>query len=256
MATAPEKLLFLLYYFKNYPTFDVLATCFGMSRSKTCENFHKLLPILKETLSRIGAMPRSRFENVEDMREALGEIDQIIIDVTERAHRRPADNEKQASMYSGKKKRHTVKNTVISAADKVILFVGQTFTGHNHDYAMLKAEFPPSMPWFENINVLADLGYQGIKSDYEGDRIEIPAKKPRKSKAVPKPELSEEKKSENRALSKVRIFVENAIGGMKRYNILNHPFRNRKTNFVDDAIALCAGLWNLLLPNKTELSFI
>ncbi len=256
LATVPEKLLFLLYYMKNYPTFDVLATGFGMSRSKACENFHSLLPVLKETLSRIGAVPHSRFENVEDMRKALGEIDQIIIDVTERAHRRPADNEKQASMYSGKKKRHTVKNTVISAADKVILSVGQTFTGHNHDYAMLKEEFPPDEPWFENINVLADLGYQGIQSDYEGDRIEIPSKKPRKSKADPKPVLSEEKKSENRAISRVRIIVENAIGGMKRYNILNHPFRNRRDNFVDDIIALCAGLWNMILPNKTELNFI
>ena len=101
LATAPVKLLFLLYYLKNYPTFDVLAACFGMSRSKACENFHKLLPILKETLSRIRAIPCSRFENVEDMRKALGDIERIIIDVTGRAHRRPADNEKQASMYSG-----------------------------------------------------------------------------------------------------------------------------------------------------------
>ncbi len=73
---------------------------------------------------------------------------------------------------------------------------------------------------------------------------------------VPKPELSEEKKSENQALSRVRILVENAIGGMKRYNILNHLFRNRKENFVDDVIALCAGLWNMILPNKTEMNFI
>ncbi|MDM8540557.1 hypothetical protein QUF90_05665 [Desulfococcaceae bacterium HSG9] len=44
----------------------------------------------------MGAMPRSRFENVKNMRKALGEVERIIIDVTERAHRRPADNEKQA----------------------------------------------------------------------------------------------------------------------------------------------------------------
>ncbi|MDM8544472.1 transposase family protein [Desulfococcaceae bacterium HSG9] len=54
----------------------------------------------------------------------------------------------------------------------------------------------------------------------------------------------------------MRIIVENAIGGMKRYNILNHPFRNRRDNFVDDIIALCAGLWNMTLPDKTELNFI
>ena len=34
---------------------------------------------------------------------------------------------------------------------------------------------------------------------------------------------------------------------MKRYNILVHSFRNRKENFEDDVIGVCAGLWNLIL---------
>jgi len=49
------------------------------------------------------------------------------------------------------------------------------------------------------------------------------------------------------ALSHVRIFVENAIAGIKRFNILMHAFRNRWTNMEDDVIALCAGLENFLL---------
>ena len=49
------------------------------------------------------------------------------------------------------------------------------------------------------------------------------------------------------ALSQVRIFIEHAIGGMKRYNILVHVFRNRKVDFEDDAIGVCAGLWNFAL---------
>ena len=51
----------------------------------------------------------------------------------------------------------------------------------------------------------------------------------------------------NKALSQVRIFVEHAIGGMKRYNILVHSFRNRKEHFEDDVIGICAGLWNFIL---------
>jgi hypothetical protein len=34
---------------------------------------------------------------------------------------------------------------------------------------------------------------------------------------------------------------------MKRYNILVHSFRNRTEHFEDDAIGVCAGLWNLVL---------
>lgn len=140
-----------------------------------------------------------------------------------------------------------VKNTIMSTVAKWVVFVGSTFSGHEHDYTMLKAEFPPELPWFENLHALLDLGYQGILTDYVGENIEIPHKKPRKSQKNPQPKLTNEQKAENQALSRVRIFVENAIGGIKRFNILVHAFRNRKTHMEDDVIALCAGLWNFLL---------
>jgi len=135
----------------------------------------------------------------------------------------------------------------MSLPDKFIVFLGRTFSGHNHDYSMLKKELPPDVDWFTDINVLVDLGYLGMQSDYEGDQIEVPHKKPRKSKKNPSPRLSEEQKATNKVLSQVRIFVEHAIGGMKRYNILVHAFRNRIKNFEDDVIGVCAGLWNLVL---------
>jgi hypothetical protein len=140
-----------------------------------------------------------------------------------------------------------VKNTVISTVDKVILFVGRTFTGRNHDYKMLKKEFPPDLDWFSELIVLADLGYLGLQSDYEGDKLALPHKKPRKSKKNPDPQLTDEQKAANKILSQVRIFVENAIGGIKRYNILVHAFRNHKKNFQDDVIAVAAALWNFAL---------
>jgi len=135
----------------------------------------------------------------------------------------------------------------MSRLDKFIVFLGRTFTGHHHDYTMLKAELPPELDWFTDLKVLVDLGYLGIQTDYAGERIEIPIKKPRKSKKNPDPHLTDEEKATNRALSQVRIYVENAIGGIKRYNILVHRFRNHKHNFEDDVIGICAGLWNFAL---------
>jgi len=89
---------------------------------------------------------------------------------------------------------------------------------------------------------MAALGYQGIRSDYQGALIEMPHKKPSKSKANPKPELTAVQRAENRAVSQVRIFVEYALGGRKRCNILAQRFRNRKENFEDDAIGICTAL--------------
>lgn len=116
-----------------------------------------------------------------------------------------------------------------------------------HDYAMFKKEFPPEEQWFDLVQVLVDLGYQGILSDYACGDIQIPHKKPRKSKKNPVTSLSDEQKAENQALSKVRISVENAICGLKRYNILVHRFRNHKTSFDDDVISIAAGIWNFNL---------
>ena len=136
---------------------------------------------------------------------------------------------------------------MISTVGKMILFLGQTFAGHTHDYTMLKQEFPPEEAWFEFLQVLVDLGYQGILKDYVGEAIYVPHKKPRKSKKKPVTSLTDEQKAENQALSKIRIFVENAIGGLKRYNILVHRFRNHKKSFDDDVVGIAAGLWNFNL---------
>jgi DDE superfamily endonuclease len=128
-----------------------------------------------------------------------------------------------------------------------MVFLGRTVSGHNHDDHMLRQELPPDLDWCIDMNVLVDLGYLGIQSDYGGDQIAVPHKKPRQSKKNPSPALSDEQKATNRALSQGRIFIEHAIGGMKRYTILVHGFRNRKAHFEDDAIGICAGLWNLVL---------
>ena len=148
-----------------------------------------------------------------------------------------------------------MKNTILATLKKFILFIGNTFGGRNHDYSMLKQESPPEYDWFEDIAVLVDLGYQGIQNDYKGERIVLPCKKPRKSKKNPVTLLTPEQKTVNRALGRLRIFVENAIGGIKRYNtcapvvwgILVHHFRNHKAGFVDDVIANSAALWNFSL---------
>jgi DDE superfamily endonuclease len=108
-------------------------------------------------------------------------------------------------------------------------------------------ELPPEIAWFADLQVFVDLGYRGRQSEYRGDPIESPHKKPRKSKKKAHPQLSEEQKTAKKVLRQVRIFVAHAIGGMKRYNILVYSFRNHKENFEDDVIGICAGLWNLAL---------
>ena len=45
LPTIVEKLQFVLYYYKTYPTFDVLGTQFAMARSKANENLGRVLDL-------------------------------------------------------------------------------------------------------------------------------------------------------------------------------------------------------------------
>jgi len=104
LPTIRQKLIFLLYYLKVYPTFDVLGAQFGLCRSKACENLHKLMPILHQTLIELGVLPNRQWTSVEEFCATFSYVDQILIDVTERAYRRETDNAAQREKYSGKKK--------------------------------------------------------------------------------------------------------------------------------------------------------
>jgi hypothetical protein len=135
----------------------------------------------------------------------------------------------------------------MSLPDKRIVFLGRTFRGHHHDDTMLQQAFPPEVDWCTALKVRVERGSLGMKSDDSGDQIAIPTQKPRKSQQHPNPQLSDEQRAAHTAVSRVRICIEHAIGGMKRYNILVHTFRNRIEHFEDDVIGVCAGLWNLVL---------
>lgn len=104
LPTMADKLLFVLYYYKTYPTCDVLGTQFEMVRSKANENLHKLSPILYDTLVHSELMPYRELGTPEELKAALKGMDQVIIDATERAYRRSTEDAKQREHYSGKKK--------------------------------------------------------------------------------------------------------------------------------------------------------
>ena len=104
LSTLAEKLLFVLYYYKTSPTFDVLGTQCEMGRSKANENLHKLSPILYDTLVDLALMPYRELGTPAALKAALKGVDQVIIDATERAYRRSTEDAKQREHSSGKKK--------------------------------------------------------------------------------------------------------------------------------------------------------
>jgi len=108
---------------------------------------------------------------------------------------------------------------------------------------MFKEEFPPDQDWLKNFCVRVDLGFLGIEKDYACKELLLPNKKKKKQ------ELSAEQKTENKLLASERIYVEHAIGGMKRYRILSDRLRIHDVELYNVILGVCAGLWNFYLTH-------
>lgn len=254
LSTPELKLFFLLYYLKNYPTFDVLGGLFDLSPSKAKENVSRLFPVLKQAEKQLQILPHRHLHRPAEHRPTADQKAQqahennvkIIIDATERPCQRPTHARTQKRYYSGKKRRHTLKNTIIADGARGLCVVGPTAPGSQHDFALLKKELDPEQPGLSDVEAIVDLGYQGIVERYPTlETIHIPHKKPRKTKANPNPCLTPQQKKENRSIGRARVAVEHLIGDLKVFRILSDRFRNRIDQMADQAIVLVAGLCNL-----------
>ena len=140
---------------------------------------------------------------------------------------------------------------LITTKNRKIHYISNLYIGREHDYSILKAEFPANMPWFEDKEVHLDLGFQGFQDTYTTEKTYLPHKKKRTKKGMPN-ELSEEQKNSNKEQAKHRVVVEHSIGGMKRFSIIKHQInvksiRSINTNVINTIIGVCAGLWNFLI---------
>lgn len=145
------------------------------------------------------------------------EVEEIIIDATEQQIERPKKGQK--AFYSGKKKRHTNKTEIRILPKGRIVHVSKTKPGAVHDFEVYKKE--PPIP--KDSTALGDSGYQGL--DKLHIRTEIPFKA---SKNKP---LDKEDKAYNRALSRIRVKVENVLGQIKVFRILSDRYRNKNKRY-------------------------
>jgi len=195
-------------------------------------------------------MPKREFENVEEFIDHLSTAKELIFDGTENLTERPQNNERQRNKFSGKKKTHTDIAMVLSDKATRIYYVSEYYDGKHNDMGILKNEFNPEKDWFSNFKVLFDLGFVGVEKLYKFKELIIGEKKPKKSKKNPKPELTQEQKIKNKAVSRERIFVEHAIGKMKKYRILKNRCRLKCMKIKNRILGVEAALWNYQVELK------
>jgi len=228
-----DQLLMLLIYYRTYVSHDFLAFLFGIDDSTVCRNFRALEPLL----AGIFRVPERKVELQPD------EIKEAFFDASERPKNRP--KRRQRRYYSGKKKRHTLKNQFVVVRKRKragrrkakqkekrrlrVAAVSATSPGKVHDKKVYD-ESRTIVP--AGVESYGDTGYQGTT-----------LRTPHKKKA--KQELTRRQRRGNRRISRKRIAAEHAIGKMKVWRIASERFRNptrRHTLIIKNV----AGLHNLM----------
>lgn len=261
-----ERLLMLLLYYRMYLTQELMTLLFEVENKATISRaigqvrpvFESVLPVPERARKTVMALAeketqrrRGRINNVEDFLQHYPELS-ILIDGTEQPKQRPQDKKKRKSDYSGKKRRHTLKQIITATAKGIILDQSPSVGGRCHDFRAFKAhvaedwlggagvEGSAMFEQLQSLRVVAttDSGFTGI------DKLSLPITTRVVERARRNHPLSPEQKVLNRVRSRERIKVEHTIGHRKKYRIASAVYRNADENY-DEAMNIVGGLVNL-----------
>lgn len=117
------------------------------------------------------------------------------------------------------------------------------YVGSTHDFSIFKEEriqdlLPSKTP------IYIDTGFEGINKLCPDCKIKKPKKKTKNKK------LNGGEKLGNRLISRERVKVEHAIGGVKKYKIASSNFRGINQS-MDDILKVACSLWNLHVYEKS-----
>jgi IS5 family transposase len=230
LESAEQKLFFILLYYKAYPTQDVMGLLFGITQGQVSEWVRQLTAAVSQLIPLHRPARQARqLAQVLAKEPALWEV---IIDGTERRLPRPQHRGKQKRFYSGRKKRHAVKNVVIVGRHKV-LWCSPTVPARWHDKKVAeKAQL--RLP--KSVALLGDSGFEGLETGPTGAITPWKRRNGRR--------LHWKRRDFNRLLASERIAVEHTFASVKRLRILRDEFRNRRKGMIDEVMAIGCTLHN------------
>jgi hypothetical protein len=109
-----DRFLMLLVYYRLYITYTLAGFLFDLDQSNICMDIQKIESLVRECVP----VPQKIY-NITKRLKTPEEVEQYFpgfiafIDSTEQQIPRPVDKKRKKEYYSGKKKRHTVKNQLM-----------------------------------------------------------------------------------------------------------------------------------------------
>lgn len=219
-----DQLLLSVIWLKRYLVYDMLGLFFDIDKSTVSRDIELMLQLLKIPIS-----PRHRqgkpIRTLEELRQELPEIDDIIADATEQPIERPRDGRRRKSRHSGKKRAFTMKTQIAALPNGLIIHTSKSVGGRKHDYRLFKESgLPEIVP--KDSKLYADRGYQGVAEDYPDLRVFTPVKCSRS-----KHKLTPSEQKYGKILNRIRIKAEHALAHLKQYEVLKHQYRHQLHNY-------------------------
>lgn len=208
-----EKVLLGLLYLRHNTSHEVVGRMVGFSADTSENAFVEVLPVLQRLFPNQKWEAEKRYGRSDEQKWTPTKVELVIVDSFETYLPRPSNHERQKRLYSGKKKRHTLKTQIYTDQHGGILSVGQAYRGPKADLKIYEEEPIAAL--------LTEKPRMGDKAYCAGQHpeIETPQKKPRGK------ELSAAQKAENKELSKKRVRVEHGIRRVKGWRIVRDEYR-------------------------------
>jgi hypothetical protein len=246
----------LLLYYRLYLTQEFMTLLFkAEDKSVICRSIQQMRPVFESVVPvpevarrRILSLAekeqkrrKKRIGTVEEFRQAYPELT-FIIDGVEQPKRKPKAPAKRKSDYSGKKKRHTRKQIVISTPSGIIVDQSPSTGGRPHDFKVFKDDHAVRAVCHEftdyRVTMYGDSGFDGMS------RMGLPLTVRLNEKARRNHPLNREQKKLNRLRSSTRIEIEHTFSRRKKYRIASDIYRNRDEDY-DQTMNIVGGLVNL-----------
>lgn len=221
---ARTRLLLALVWLRVYPTYELLGHLFGLDKSNAWHNTQDALEVLDGMADFPFDPPgkgRTQLRSADQVMDTYPEV-RAVIDTKEQGFRRPAGWENQKPFYSGKKRRHTVKNQVVCTPSGRIGAVSPTVPGRTADLTLLRLDKTlDRLP--AGAGVMADKAYLGVGSDpgADGRPVVIP------TRAARNRPLTDDQKTANRWINRERVVVEHVMAQLNRFQVLRQTFRGK-----------------------------
>jgi hypothetical protein len=228
LKTFEDQLLLTLIFTKHYCSCLILEYLFNVDTSTVCRTAQVIMSLIKKGdkyIIDLGKRPSKKTTTLDDLRKRIPDLDEILADTTEQRIPRPEKKVKRNKHHSGKKKAFTIKTQIATTKQGLIVNIGKSIPGRQHDYKVFKASnLPKIIP--KNTKLYLDSGYQGVQKDFSDLNSSIPYKRTRNGQP-----LTRSQKIQNKKQRKIRVVIEHTLSKLKKFQILQQTYRNSLHNY-------------------------